>query len=92
MLSMESPIETSAILELETEATSITAKSFWDVICGDSTRPVAESKNTKGFTKGDISGKSNKTGLNLATAILILLVALLLGWAFTVLGPVKPVH
>jgi len=88
---MESPIESWAILELETEATSIMAKSFWDVIHGDSTHPAAESKkNMKNSTKGDNSGKSNTTNFNLTTAPLIFLVALLLGLAFTVLGPVKP--
>lgn len=90
-MAIESPIETSAILEPETEATSIAAKSFWDVVRGGSTSTQLESKIVKNSTKSDVRVKSINTGFNLVTALLILLVALLVGAAITILGQEKSV-
>lgn len=92
MMAIESPIETSAILEPETEATAILAKSFWDVVNGGSTSSQPESKNVKNSTKSDVSEISNYSGFNLVTALLILLVALLVGFAITALGQKKSVR
>ncbi|ONK79697.1 uncharacterized protein A4U43_C01F9120 [Asparagus officinalis] len=92
MMAMESPIENSEILEPETEAPSIMAKSFWDIIHEDPTSAVIESKNTTKSTERDYGGKPKSSGFNLVTAIFILVLALLLGYATIDFKPVKPAH
>ncbi|ONK60134.1 uncharacterized protein A4U43_C08F14670 [Asparagus officinalis] len=78
MMAMESQIENAEILEPETEAPSIMAKSFWDIIHEDPTSAVTESKNTMKSTERDFGGKPKTLGFSLVTAIFILVLALLL--------------
>ncbi|KAJ6851705.1 protein odr-4-like protein [Iris pallida] len=93
MMSMESSIESSSILELEKEeTTSLVAKSFWDVVCGDSANHLDESEDAKVSARKVDNGRSKTTSFNLVASIFVLLAALIVGWAITVLGSAKPAH
>ncbi|WOK94850.1 hypothetical protein Cni_G03555 [Canna indica] len=87
MMSMEDPIESSAVVDLEAEPSPETARSFWDVVHGHLTSPVDESRNDKHSTKKEVHARqSQRSNINFLYAILVLLSALLVGWAIVAFG------
>ncbi|KAM0945164.1 hypothetical protein DsansV1_C10g0099791 [Dioscorea sansibarensis] len=83
MLSMETSLDTS-LIESETEAISVTVKSFWDAIQGDTASIVYKSSRKEHLGVNEGPGmKSSFISFPVATAILLL--ALLIGLAIKVL-------
>ncbi|XP_077214416.1 oxidoreductase, zinc-binding dehydrogenase family protein [Tasmannia lanceolata] len=80
MMSMVVPQDVSAILEVETGASPLTAKSFWDAIRGNSAPESHHSarKSDKGSTRVG-AAKSKYSNLNIVTALAILLLSILIG-------------
>ncbi|XP_072976771.1 uncharacterized protein [Typha angustifolia] len=83
MLSMEAPIETSAILELEAVMAPVTIQSFWDVVNGDSATIINYSEKGESSSEQKDIGKSKGRNLNFLGAIFFLLLALLVGFVIT---------
>ncbi|KAJ0963823.1 hypothetical protein J5N97_028945 [Dioscorea zingiberensis] len=80
MMSMETPIDTSALIEPETEAISIAAKSFWDAIQGDSASIVHKSNSREHASRNEGTGMKTSF-ISFPVAVIILLLALLIGLA-----------
>ncbi|XP_010244675.1 PREDICTED: protein odr-4 homolog isoform X1 [Nelumbo nucifera] len=84
LMSMEAPTDTSSILEPETEATSLTTKSFWDAVLTrystsgsdyDSVRKMESDSAGK-----EINRESFKlTNFNFVAALVIVLLSILVG-------------
>lgn len=92
MMHIETPLESSAFLELETEAAASTISSFWDAVVKNP-RSSCEELNNKGLSADKKpSGKSKSFGLKLQLALLVLLAAVLIGAAVTVFNPAKVTH
>ena len=80
---METSLDTS-LIESETEAISVTVKSFWDAIQGDTASIVYKSSRKEHLGVNEGPGmKSSFISFPVATAILLL--ALLIGLAIKVL-------
>lgn len=92
MMHIETPLESSAFLELETEAAASTISSFWDAVVKNP-RSSCEELNNKGLSADKKpSGKSKSFDLKLQLALLVLLAAVLIGAAVTVFNPAKVTH
>ncbi|XP_026433048.1 protein odr-4 homolog isoform X1 [Papaver somniferum] len=92
LMSMEAPIDVSKIIEAETEATSLMIKSFWEAVISNpsTSRSASHSKKNsqKDSTQKEASGEPVKsTTFNIVIPIIVLLVAMLLGFFLFVRGP-----
>ncbi|KAG0447825.1 hypothetical protein HPP92_028142 [Vanilla planifolia] len=83
MMSMEAPVDPSALQEVEAEAAILTTASFWEAICGNSLPSREEPKSRNPATEENSPGKQKPFNFNLQAALFMLLVALLVGFAFT---------
>ncbi|XP_043712498.1 protein odr-4 homolog isoform X2 [Telopea speciosissima] len=90
LMSREDLIEASTILELETEAISLTTKSFWDVVAPS---PLAYGSDCQLKGKDEIHSAGKESGrkstasldFNIVTAIAFALVSILVGLVFFIL-------
>ncbi|KAI0520388.1 hypothetical protein KFK09_007860 [Dendrobium nobile] len=90
---METPVESSALLELETEAASPTmASSFWDLVNGNPSASIEKTKNRSHSITKKSSKQSKNFNFHFQVALFVLLVAFLIGGSITVFNPVKLVH
>lgn len=89
LLSMQAPADVSKILQPETEVPTLDVKSFWDVAGPFCNQPDPNSASTKTEEKNVNKEKSEKGGSNmldkmaesnLMLAVLMLLLAMLVGW------------
>lgn len=83
MFSIEISQDTS-LIKLETEAISITAKSFWDAVRGDAASIVHESSRKGHLSMNEDTGIKSSF-ISFSVAAVILLLALLIGLAIKVL-------
>ncbi|XXG56743.1 hypothetical protein AAC387_Pa03g4077 [Persea americana] len=87
MMSMEISTDT-AILELETEATTSTAKVFWDVIPGDlasqSESCIMKKEMESSGKEGITTSNFRNSNILIAIAVLLLSIFLALGWSLLV--------
>ncbi|KAH0448196.1 hypothetical protein IEQ34_021996 [Dendrobium chrysotoxum] len=93
LLSMETPVESSALLDLETEAASpITTSSFWDLVNGNPLSSIEKTKNRSHSITQKSSKQSKNFNFNFQVALFVLLVAFLIGGSITFFNPAKLVH
>ncbi|XP_062196415.1 uncharacterized protein LOC133899441 [Phragmites australis] len=84
VISLETDVDKSSIIEPESVAVSATLESFWDVVTGASSRaPAGSSLKDSRCGQTDDSRRRQGTNLNILAAIFALLVALLVGFIFT---------
>ncbi|XP_064953807.1 uncharacterized protein LOC135606675 isoform X2 [Musa acuminata AAA Group] len=93
MMSMDGPIETTSVVDPETAPISAATRSFWDVVHKCTSNLVNDSKTNKNSIQREAdAGKLERNNLNFLTAILVLLSALLFGWAVVAFGPTKTAY
>ncbi|KAF5739804.1 hypothetical protein HS088_TW12G01015 [Tripterygium wilfordii] len=82
LMSMEAPTDASTVLEPEVEATSLKAKSFWDVtIPFSSSRKLSLEKDNVDPTISESSKKAGKsTSINVIAAVSFLYLSVLVGF------------
>ena len=83
VISLETGVEDSSILEPEVAAASVTLESFWDVVPRASPRALAgPSPNDGHSAQANGSRRTQGNSLGILAALLVLLVALLVGFMF----------
>ncbi|KAJ9186912.1 hypothetical protein P3X46_002430 [Hevea brasiliensis] len=83
LMSMETPTDTSAILQPEIEAPSVIAKSFWDVaVLGHSASSFSVEKNRMIDTSGVDNSRENikSINFNILAAVFFLLLSIFVGF------------
>ncbi|KAI3971692.1 hypothetical protein MKW92_022033 [Papaver armeniacum] len=81
LMSMEAPIDVSKIIKAETEATSLKIKSFWDAV-------ISNPSTSRSIQQKEASREPVKsTTFNIVIPIIVLLVAMLLGFFLFVRDP-----
>ncbi|PKA53022.1 hypothetical protein AXF42_Ash002003 [Apostasia shenzhenica] len=93
MMSLETPLESSPLLELEKEATPVVSLSFWNALLGNSQFPTAEhNKPDLSTEEENFSEKPNSCNFSLLLAVLVLIVAVAIAGAFAYFAPAKAGH
>lgn len=92
MMSIETRVESSSLLELEKEAAASTISSFWDTIRENPTSSGVELKNRGLSMEKKISRKFESFNFGFHMAFFILLAALLISGAITLFNLAKLVH
>ncbi|KAG6468534.1 hypothetical protein ZIOFF_073222 [Zingiber officinale] len=94
MMAMEAPIEVSTVVDLETTPSDMIARSFWHVAHehlpspSPSPSPAVECRKQHP-TKAVQTARSQTSNFYFLLAILVLVSALVVGWAIGVFGPVN---
>ncbi|KAM0855022.1 hypothetical protein ACQ4PT_050044 [Festuca glaucescens] len=85
VISLETDLEDSSILEPEVAAASATLESFWDVVSGASSRARARaepSPKDRPSEQANSSRRAQGSSFSILAALFVLLVALLVGYMF----------
>lgn len=90
VISLETEVENSSIVEPETAASTATLESFWDVVPGAPSRSRAGPSPKDGHPEQATgSGRTQGNSFSILAALFVLLVALLVGFMFAFPGNSK---
>ncbi|KAK3122476.1 hypothetical protein QOZ80_8AG0614160 [Eleusine coracana subsp. coracana] len=81
VISLETSVDRSSVLEPESAEVSATLESFWDMVPGAASRAPARSSMVD--TQKDGSSRTQRGNLNIVAALLALLIAVIVGFVIT---------
>ncbi|GJN39947.1 hypothetical protein PR202_gb29101 [Eleusine coracana subsp. coracana] len=81
VISLETSVERSSVLEPENAEVSATLESFWDIVPGAASRAPARSSMVD--TQNDGSSRTQRSNLNMVAALLALVIAVIVGFLIT---------
>lgn len=83
LMSMETPMDMTSVLEPEKEVISLSAELFWDVAVpfhSTETSLVKNNRNDDTKTGSDVISGSKSSGINIMVAIFVLILAVIIGF------------